>query len=271
MNKLIPIQFKTQRVLLTEQLADIYESDVNNIKNNFSNHKENFKEGKHYYFLQGAELKAFKNQVNNIDLVNKHTSSLYLWTERGANRHCKILDTDKAWEQFDNLEETYFKVKENVQALNTSQLSPELQMFNKMFQAVANVELSNNEIRNEVQAIKQSNQETNEKLEGIREITGLSSVDWRADSKNLIVKIAHKLGGNQFINELYKEIYSILERRAGCQLKIRLVNKQKKMALEGVCKSKINTVSKLDIIGEDKKILECFLAIVKEMAIKYGV
>ncbi len=37
---------------------------------------------------------------------------LYLWTERGANRHCKILDTDRAWEQFDNLEETYFRVKE---------------------------------------------------------------------------------------------------------------------------------------------------------------
>ncbi len=40
------------------------------------------------------------------------TRNLYLWTERGANRHCKILDTDKAWEQFDSLEETYFRVKE---------------------------------------------------------------------------------------------------------------------------------------------------------------
>lgn len=43
------------------------------------------------------------------------------------------------------------------------------------------------------------------------------------------------------------------------------------MALEGVCKSKINAVSNLDIIGEDKKLLECFLAITKEIAIKYGV
>ena len=112
---------------------------------------------------------------------------------------------------------------------------------------------------------------TKEEIQGIREITGLSSVDWRTDSKNLIVKMAHKLGGNQFINELYKEIYSILERRAGCQLKIRLVNKQKKMALEGAGKSKINAASKLDVIGEDKKLLECFLAIVKEKAINYGV
>ena len=46
----------------------------------------------------------------------KRASHLYLWTERGANHHCKILDTDKAWEQFENLEETYFRVKEAVNA-----------------------------------------------------------------------------------------------------------------------------------------------------------
>ena len=43
------------------------------------------------------------------------------------------------------------------------------------------------------------------------------------------------------------------------------------MADEGVCKSKRDKLNKLDIIGEEKKLLECFLAIVKELAIKYGV
>ena len=57
-------------------------------------------------------MKAFKNRVNDIYLVGKNANQLILWTEKGADRHCKILDTDKAWEQFDNLEDTYFKVKE---------------------------------------------------------------------------------------------------------------------------------------------------------------
>lgn len=67
--------------------------------------------------LKGNDLKKFKNFVNNSNyvtdsyLVDPRTSSLYLWTERGANRHSKILDTDQAWKQFDVLEETYFKVK----------------------------------------------------------------------------------------------------------------------------------------------------------------
>jgi len=115
MSDLPILKHNGQRILTTQQLADIYETDVNNIQNNFVNHKANFVEGKHFYILKGTELKTFKSQVNDIDLpfeINKFASSLYLWTERGANRHCKILDTDKAWEQFDNLEETYFRVKE---------------------------------------------------------------------------------------------------------------------------------------------------------------
>lgn len=111
MSRLIPLEFGNQRILTTEQLAEIYETSIDNIKVNFNNHKSNFEEGKHYYLLKGQELKAFKNQVNDIYPVDKHTASLYLWTERGANRHCKILDTDKAWNQFDNLEENYFNPK----------------------------------------------------------------------------------------------------------------------------------------------------------------
>ncbi len=114
MNNLIPIKFKNQNVITTELLAEVYGTDVKNIQMNFKRNEKNFEEDKHYYFLQGEELKQFKSLSTESGLpVNKFASSLYLWTERGANRHCKILDTDKAWEQFDNLEETYFRVKEN--------------------------------------------------------------------------------------------------------------------------------------------------------------
>lgn len=111
MDKLQVIEHNEQRVLTTQQLAEVYETSVNNIKNNFNNNKKRFIEGRDFYVLKGEELKDFL-QVINIDLQNKSKiRSMYLWTERGANRHSKILDTDKAWQQFDILEETYFKVK----------------------------------------------------------------------------------------------------------------------------------------------------------------
>lgn len=110
------VEWKGQRVITTALLAEVYETDADNVKKNFSRHKDNFVEGTHYFLLQGEDLREFKRVVTDSHLPTndnlKFTSQLYLWTERGANRHCKILDTDKAWEQFDNLEETYFKVKE---------------------------------------------------------------------------------------------------------------------------------------------------------------
>lgn len=109
------VEWNGQRVITTALLAEVYGANEQQIQQNFNNHEDNFKEGKHYFLLQGDELREFKRYFDNIEEalgVSKFAPKLYLWTERGANRHCKILDTDKAWEQFDNLEETYFKVKE---------------------------------------------------------------------------------------------------------------------------------------------------------------
>ncbi|MDY3988800.1 MAG: ORF6N domain-containing protein [Massilioclostridium sp.] len=108
-----PIEYKGQKVITTKLLAKVYQATEQQIQQNFKNHEEQFVADKHYFYLRGEELKAFKRYFDNIEVVHPATVQLYLWTERGANRHCKILDTDKAWEQFDNLEEAYFKVKKN--------------------------------------------------------------------------------------------------------------------------------------------------------------
>lgn len=112
MNDLQVIKHKNERVLLTSQLAEVYETDVKNIQMNFKRNENRFIEGRDYYLLKGDELKEFKNLPTVSRLVDPRTPSLNLWTERGANRHSKILDTDQAWKQFDVLEETYFKVKD---------------------------------------------------------------------------------------------------------------------------------------------------------------
>lgn len=111
MNQLEIIEHEGIRVLTTQQLSEVYETSTENIKQNFKRNKERFNEGRDYYLLKGEQLKEFL-QVTNSHLQNQSKiRSMYLWTERGANRHSKILDTDQAWKQFDVLEETYFKVK----------------------------------------------------------------------------------------------------------------------------------------------------------------
>ena len=108
MNEIIKIEHNNERVLTTEQLAQAYECDGKQIKQNFNNNADRFVEGQHYFKLEGEALRGFKNRVEDFDLVGKNANILYLWTRRGASRHSKMLGTDKAWEMFDALEENYF-------------------------------------------------------------------------------------------------------------------------------------------------------------------
>ena len=96
--------------MLFPSASTSYQCGEERIRQSFSRNKERFIEGKHYYKLVGNEVRKFKTEYLN-DTQLKHAKELMLWTEKGADRHCKILDTDKAWEQFDNLEDTYFRVK----------------------------------------------------------------------------------------------------------------------------------------------------------------
>lgn len=116
-----PIEWGGQVVITTAQLAEAYGTSTDNIKKNFSRNADRFKEGKHYIVLTGEDLRVFKQQVTESHLVSKATSQLYLWTRRGASRHCKILGTDKAWEQFDYLEDHYFDKNPKSLPLTTAQ------------------------------------------------------------------------------------------------------------------------------------------------------
>ena len=115
MNELTVLEHNDMRVMTTEQLAEAYGCDVQHIKQNFNNNKERFTDGKHYFRLEGADLKSFKRQVENFDLpVSKFASAIYLWTKRGAARHSKMLGTERAWDVFDELEESYFNPMKNM-------------------------------------------------------------------------------------------------------------------------------------------------------------
>lgn len=118
------------RVLTTAQLAECYGCESKMISNNFANNKHRYEEGKHYICLQGADLQAFKNESENLGIVTSRVNKLYLWTERGALLHAKSLNTDKAWEVYDQLVETYFRAKKAQAALN--ELSPQLQFMIRM-------------------------------------------------------------------------------------------------------------------------------------------
>ncbi|MBI6550132.1 ORF6N domain-containing protein [Xenorhabdus lircayensis] len=107
-NRLPVIEWQGVRVVTTETLAAGYGASTKNIQDNLLNNKSRFIDGVHYYKLEGDELRQFKKVPDNIGLVSKHTSQQILWTEKGAARMSKIVDTDEAWSFFEKMESAYF-------------------------------------------------------------------------------------------------------------------------------------------------------------------
>lgn len=117
MNELQITELNGQRVLTTQQIADGYGTTNKVISNNFNNNRTRFEEGKHFVLLVGEYLKEFLHS-QNLGTQNK-IRKLYLWTEKGALLHAKSLGTDEAWDMYDILVDTYFKVQEEKQLPQT--------------------------------------------------------------------------------------------------------------------------------------------------------
>lgn len=166
---------------------------------------------------------------------------------------------EEAREYFTHLEE---RVKQKV--IDFSQLSPELQMFSRIFQSVAEQQL---EQKRQAEKVEQ----LDKKVDSIKDVIALNPNSWRTDSAKIINKIALQMGGYEHIKAIREESYKLLEERMGVALSIRLSNKKKTQALNGVSKSKIDKLNQLDVIADDKKLIQGYVSVIKDMAIKYGV
>lgn len=70
--------------------------------------------------------------------------------------------------------------------------------------------------------------------------------------------------------EVYLDIYNELEYRAGVNLGVRFDNLVDRLYERGVSDSKINRLNYVDVIAEDKQLIEIYTSIAKEWAIRYG-
>ncbi|EAM2931359.1 ORF6N domain-containing protein [Salmonella enterica] len=123
---LSPITHNQTPVITTELLAQLYGTTAHSITKNHRSNADRFILGKHYYKIVGEELATLRITFGDLQISPK-TRSLILWTERGAARHAKMLETDQAWEVFEKLEDCYFSQK---QPATTRQVEPAVDMLN---------------------------------------------------------------------------------------------------------------------------------------------
>lgn len=187
------------------------------------------------------------------------TLNSYLLTKKGCELYSTRMTGEKGTqfavayiERFNEME-NHIKRSE----IDTSQLSPELQIMDNMIKSLAKQELAQKQLETRV--------------DGIRDVVALNTTDWREDARKLISKVAQSRGGGGAYKEVNTEIYTEVERRGGYMLNTRLTNKRRRLAENGVSKSKRDKLNKVDVIADDKRLIEIYVAVVKEFAIKHGV
>lgn len=266
------IEWGGQVVITTSQLAEAYGATKDNISDNFNRNKDRFTPGKHYILLTGAELKEFKSQSAESGLVAKTASQLYLWTRRGASRHCKILGTDKAWEQFDYLEENYFD-RQSV-SVDLEQLDPQTKLMNLLVQSISRNELEQKRQAEQLNRIEEKQEIIADTFQKVDD-----TEDFQKWANNCIAQIAEspKFTKGQTRSQRYslarKESYERLKQKRNCRLDDR-VQKAVGRALEerpDIKKTELQKINKIYIIANDKDLRPAYELVIKEMMVCYCV
>lgn len=270
MNDIQKVEYNGVLVLTTQQIADAYGTDVKILSNNFNRNKDRYIIGKHYICLEGDELKAFKG-IHQNDESLLYASKLYLWTKKGTFLHAKSLNTDTAWEVYDRLVDSYFEQKQNIAV---AELSPELQMFNKIFTSVARQELEQKRLAKEIDEVKQTQiaiADTFQKTD--------DTEDFQKWANNCIARIAESpkfdkgYGRSKNYSLARSESYDRLKQKRNCLLDDR-VRKAIGRALENqpdIKKSELQKINKIYVIANDKDLRPAYELVIKEMMIYYCV
>lgn len=213
-------------------------------------------------------------------LENEDFEAVEISTPSGQTKkdHIIKLDTAKEMAMLERndkgkqVRKYFIQVEEKYKqtAININQLSPELQMFNQIFQQVAKTELEQKKL-----AERADQQEKNMKTI-IDTFKGTDSdVGTEKWVNRCISKIAESDDFSYSFGNKYaaarNESYRRLTDRAGCRLDQQLRNAISRAEERGCTKAQTNQINKLSVIMQNKRLKDIYVSVIKEMMIAYRV
>lgn len=258
-----------QKVMLAKTIAQIHNMELSKLNE-----------------LINSNLKEFENEVDILDLIgilDRDTyiknqllkcgytkqslgstvgkeGNIYLLSQRGYVKLVAMMSNsnEKKWEVMNYLIDDYFSMKAK-QKNDFEDLSPELQMSYNLLRAMEKQEKRTKKLEEDVSHIKDVM------------LSKSNTKNWRKTCKDTLVKTAAKMGGvNEYLGDLYTLSYTWLEERLHISLDKRLHNARKRMIKQGATKTEAEKLNALDIIDNDKKLIEPYIQIVKEIGVKYS-
>lgn len=260
MNELVTInnhelqvkEYNGQRVVTLREIDTVHNRLEGTARKRFNDNKQHFIDGVDFFKVKCSEVRPFFGQTQPTGFNPE--ADIILITESGYLMLVKSFTDDLAWAVQRQLVNSYFRVAHDP---DISDLSPELRLLISLERKQKAQDLA-------IDAVSQ-------KVDAIRDVVAINSQNWREDCRKLLAKVAQSRGGGSAYQAVNAEVFKMLDARAKVSLETRLTNKRRRMAYEGVCKSKIDKLTKVDVIAEDQKLIEIYTAIVKETAVRNGI
>lgn len=188
---------------------------------------------------------------------NNNTYKCYLLTKKGCDMVANKMTGSKGVLFTAMYVDAFHKMDEHIKQSQLNVPQTPMQALEMMFKVQKNQE--------------QFNKKMERQITGIRHIVGIETKNWRNDTNKILSAIAQHLGGGDMHKKVKSEAYKALEEKGRCNLKIRMQNRKGKMLANGATKTQINKLSKLDVITDEPRLIEIYISVIKNMAIKYGV
>ena len=155
-------------------------------------------------------------------------------------------------------------------AININQLSPELQMFNQIFQQVAKTELEQKKLAERADQQEKNMKTIIDTFKGMDSDVGTEKwvnrcISKIAESEDFTYSFGNKYAAAR--NESYRRLTD----RAGCRLDQQLRNAIARAEERGCTKAQTSQINKLSVIMQNKRLKEIYIGVIKEMMIAYRV
>lgn len=258
-------EYKGKRVVTFKDIDTVHERPDGTARKRFSDNRERFIQGVDYFVVTPKTLlESQMSEKRTSGIYNVNPRGTAFITETGYLMLVKSFTDDLAWEVQRKLVDSYFRVRKTI----NEELSPQMQLLMQMVNTMAEKELKDKERDRQIALAKQTADKAVETTEKIKDEFIQEFDNWRNDVNSKVREIA--INSEIPYQTLFSEIYSELERRAGCDLSARQRNKRARMVNNGSRKSDIEKeTTKIAIAEEDKKLKQIFDDIVRRYAVKY--
>ena len=177
-----------------------------------------------------------------------------------AKKICMVSNSPKGEQARNYFIEVEKRYKQQSESVNIAKLSPEMQMFNLLYQSVAKTQIDLLEMQERTETVER-------RLTLVKDTIIKRDDNWRDEINRMLNKIAKHISVNH--QEVKSESYQLLKERGKCDLNSRLRYLKKRLQDNGETKTRIAKANKLDVIESEPRLKEIYTNIVKEMTIRY--